>query len=115
MLGFLSMEATEIKTEEQIEGKEKSTVYELGFLIVPNVAEGKVSEIVSSLKAKIEELGGAFIFEGYPVLKPISYEMFKMVDNKKQKFTQAHFGWLKFELDSSKIAVDICDLMPLPL
>ena len=104
MLGFLSMEATEIKTEEQIEGKEKSTVYELGFLIIPAVVEGKVPQIVSSLKTLIEGNGGSFISEGQPALKPINYEMFKMVDNKKQKFSQAYFGWIKFELDSSKIA-----------
>lgn len=104
MLGFLSMEATEIKTEEQIEGKEKSTVYELGFLIVPAVVEGKVPEIVASIKAGVEGNGGSIIAEGQPLLKPISYEMFKMIDNKKQKFTQAYFGWIKFELDSSKIS-----------
>ena len=104
MLGFVSMEASEIKTEEQIEGKEKSTVYELGFLVIPAVVEGRVPEIVASLKAGVEGNGGAIIAEGQPLLKPISYEMFKMVDNKKQKFTQAYFDWIKFELDSSKIS-----------
>ncbi len=104
MLGFLSMEATEIKTEEQIESKEKSTVYEMGFLIIPAVIEGKVPEIVSSLKSVVEGNGGSLISEGQPVLKPISYEMFKMVDSKKQKYSQAYFGWIKFELDSSKIS-----------
>ena len=98
------MEATEIKTEEQIESKEKSTVYEMGFLIIPAVIEGKVPEIVSSLKSVVEGNGGSLISEGQPVLKPISYEMFKMVDSKKQKYSQAYFGWIKFELDSSKIS-----------
>jgi len=105
MLGFLSMEVTTNNPEEQVEeGKEKTTVYELGFLIIPAVPEGKVSEIVASLKGVVEGNGGSLIGEGQPVLKPINYEMFKMVDNKKQKYSQAHFGWIKFELDSSKIA-----------
>jgi len=104
VLGFLSMEATENKIEEQVEGKEKSTVYEMGFLIIPAVVDGKVPEIVASLKSLVESNGGSLISEGQPVLKPINYEMFKMVDNKKQKYNQAYFGWIKFELDSSKIA-----------
>lgn len=78
-------------------------VYELGFLIIPSMAEEKLPELVSNIKGEAEKAGSIFISEEYPKLKSLSYTMFRTVDHKKQGFDQAYFGWFKFEAYSARI------------
>lgn len=100
------MQETEVKNNEAVEeGSEKENlrVYEIGFLLAPSIAEEKLPEEVLALKTSIEEFGGIFISEDFPRLRPLSYEMDKKIDNKLQKYNQAYFGWVKFEIEPSKM------------
>lgn len=78
-------------------------LYEISYLLVPELEEGKVGDFVDGLKTFISKEEGTVSNEGTPKLIPLAYEMSKSVANKKSKYNNAHFGWLKFELPADKI------------
>ena len=75
-------------------------VYEIGFHILPTVAEEKLGDEVSILRNAIEQGGGAVILEDFPKMRDLAYKMQKYIDTKKVSFTKAYFGWIKFEGES---------------
>ena len=75
-------------------------VYEIGFHILPTVAEEKLGDEVSVLRNAIEPGGGAVILEDFPKMRDLAYKMQKYIDTKKVSFTKAYFGWIKFEGES---------------
>jgi len=83
--------------------KSEKTVYEIGYNILPIVAEEDVAKEVSVIKDKIISLGGEIISDGYPSSIKLAYEMIKEIDNKNVRFNSAYFGWIKFEIEPSKI------------
>lgn len=73
-------------------------VYELGYLIMPTVNEGDLSNERDALVALITKFKGIVISEGQPVLIDLAYEMDKIINNKRQNFNQSYFGWIKFDI-----------------
>ena len=86
-----------------MEKEEKMTVYEVGYLLVPTIAEENVGGEVTALKDTISESGVNFIADEYPKMMELAYEMSRAIANKKQKFTTGYFGWVKFETSSDTI------------
>lgn len=82
-----------------------SQVYELGYHVLPTVAEENVSEEVSKIHSLVSSLGGAIISEGAPSMRQLAYDITKKVGGKNIKFGKAYFGWLKFEMERSQILV----------
>ncbi len=81
-------------------------VYEIGYHIVPSVAEGDVEKQVGEVRALIEKGGGSFIAEGAPALIKLSYPMDASVGEKSEEHDRAYFGWLKFE-SSPEVAIQL--------
>jgi ribosomal protein S6 len=73
-------------------------VYELGFHIVPTIAEEKVANVFGDIKSLLEKNGAVFISEEYPKMRPLAYTMFKNEAGKNEKFNFSYFGWVKYEL-----------------
>jgi len=73
-------------------------VYELGYLIMPTVDEGNLNDERDALVALITKHKGIVISEGQPQLIDLAYDMTKMMNNKKHIFSQAYFGWIKFDI-----------------
>ncbi len=71
-------------------------VYELGFLLSPAVREEDLDSKVDEIKTIITNTGGSIITDGRPEFIDIAYQMDKTIDNKKVKFNQGYFGWIKF-------------------
>ncbi len=80
----------------------ESKVYELGFHLSPAVPASEVAGEIEKIKAKITEFGGNFIASGDVAVVPLAYPMSYLLGGKKQSVTQAHFSWVKFDLDRSK-------------
>ena len=78
-------------------------VYELGYLIMPSVDEGDLLSQRDALVALITRFNGTAIDEGQPVLIDLAYEMDKLINNKKHTYSQAYFGWIKFEVSPDEI------------
>jgi ribosomal protein S6 len=91
----LSME----NKETTIEGVSKDrVVYEVGYHIVPIVAENDLGVCVTAIRDAIEAVGGSMIADEYPRHMELSYPMVKIAANKRATHHSAYFGWMKFEV-----------------
>jgi ribosomal protein S6 len=79
--------------------------YEVGYLLLPTTAETEVEKEVTILKSAIETAGGALHSDAYPEYIDLAYTMEKTVGSKKSKYSQGYFGWIKFTIDPSAVAV----------
>lgn len=80
-------------------------VYELSFLLMPTIAEDEVQGHVDALKKIITDNGGLPIADGDVEFIDLAYEMRISVDNVWNKFNQAYFGWMKFDVTPEKIEI----------
>jgi len=78
-------------------------VYELGYLLVPTISEEEVPAVYGNLKELVASHGGVMISDDMPRMIPLAYEMLKVVQNVRSKFTNAYFGWVKFEMGADQI------------
>lgn len=84
--------------------EKKAKVYEIGYLLVPTVAEERVASEVEIIKSLIEKNEGAFISEDFPKLRPLAYTMKKSLGGgQNASHDNAYFGWIKFETSSDFI------------
>ncbi|MCU0660227.1 MAG: 30S ribosomal protein S6 [Candidatus Pacebacteria bacterium] len=81
-----------------------TNVYELSYLIVPDVAEEDVVSEMTALKDQASRFGASFISEEAPKYIDLAYQMERDIANKKHKFNNGYFGWVKFELPPEKVA-----------
>lgn len=80
-------------------------IYELSYLLAPELTEEAVAHEVGALKSLIlDTFGGVEISSEMPREIALAYEMEKQIGAKKSKYTKAFFGWIKFELSQDKIA-----------
>jgi ribosomal protein S6 len=85
------------------DGLKKIGVYEIGFLLVPTIAEETVPAEFQDIKSMLEKHGGAFISEDFPKIRQLAYQMTTSTESKKSKFDQGYFGWVKFEAPADNI------------
>lgn len=98
--------------EDLFDEKEiRLSVYEVGYIMLPTIAEENLGGEVTSFKDMFLENGVAFISDEYPKLIELAYEMSRSINNKKQKFSYGYFGWVKFECntDQAKVIKNILD------
>ncbi len=96
---------------EKPQGAEPSTqadiaellpVYEVGFHLVPQVGDDGVAPIVDKIR---KALGNAeIISEGFPAKMSLAYTIERADQGKREKFSEAYFGFIKFAAPSSTIA-----------
>jgi ribosomal protein S6 len=79
------------------EKEQKSTIYEVGYIMVPTIAEENLGGEVTAFKDTLTAEGVSFISDEYPKMTELAYEMTRSIANKKQKFSYGYFGWVKFE------------------
>jgi ribosomal protein S6 len=56
-------------------------VYEVGFHLIPTVAEEDLGALVTGVRDSIETAGGRMISDEYPKLMELAYPMVKVVAN----------------------------------
>jgi len=89
----------------------ETKIYEIGFNLVPHLAEDKIAAEVADIKAIIEKNKGTVIYEEAPKLRPLAYDIATTTAGVKRTHSQAYFGFIKFETTGSdvmevKIALD---------
>lgn len=96
---LLSMENKD-KNIEDTSGVQ--SIYEIGFHLVPVVAENDLGVRVTAIRDIIEVNGGKMIADEYPKQMELAYPMVKIAANKRAIYQTSYFGWVKFECDASK-------------
>ena len=81
----------------------ENKVYEIAFNIVPTLADEQVAATFGALKDTMTKLGGSMLVEAYPKPMNLAYAMNKVISNKNNKFSTAHFGWVKFEMPAANV------------
>lgn len=90
-----------VKNNEEVELK--TQVYEVGYLLVPTLSEEEVPAIYTSLKDLITSLKSEIISDEMPKSIPLAYTMLKVIQNVRNRFNTAYFGWVKFEMDTESV------------
>ncbi len=82
---------------------DEGQVYEISYILDGRLDESKAAEKAESFKKDIASLEGSFISEETPYVRELSYEMTRVVNNVNVRFTEGYFGWVKFEMNPTKI------------
>ena len=84
--------------------EDRASVYEISYLIAPSIPEEKVPAEADAVKKIIGDAGSSVIAEEAPHRMRLAYEMRrKTVSGSYDKYNEAYFGWIKFEVGSSAI------------
>lgn len=96
---------------ESEEAEVRQSVYEVGYIMVPTIAEEGLGGEVTTFKDMLTDHGVTFISDEYPKMMELAYEMSRSIANKKQKFSYGYFGWVKFECTTAqaKVIKDLLD------
>lgn len=93
----LMAEVLDTPAVETAEAESRTRIYEVGYHIIPTVAEENLEQVVSSIRSHIEKAGGNFIAEGAPTLVRLAYSMDAREGDKNVVHDKGYFGWIKFE------------------
>jgi ribosomal protein S6 len=89
--------------EKNVENmNEEQSIYEIGFHLVPIVAENDLGVRVTAIRDIIETNGGKMIADEYPKQMELAYPMIKIAANKRALYHSSYFGWVKFEVEVNK-------------
>lgn len=81
-----------------------SSVYELGYHLLPTLSEEEVPGVVSKLLEALKAEGADFVGERFPTKMSLAYPISKRTSSKKTNFDSAYFGWVAFEVPRDVIA-----------
>lgn len=81
--------------------KDEKPIYEVGFHVVPTVPEDEVGSVVEKIR---QALGDAEIInEHFPQKMKLSYIVERAESGKRDKYSEAYFGFIKFATAREKI------------
>ncbi len=77
-------------------------IYEVGFHLVPTIAEDGVGAAVEKIRKIIGD-DAEFISEGYPQKMHLAYTVERAAQGKREKYGESWFGWIKFAQKREKM------------
>lgn len=80
-----------------------SSVYEIGYHLIPTLSEEEVADVVSKMMDVLKAEGADFVGERFPAKIQLAYPMAKRTNSKKTNYDSAYFGWVAFELSREAI------------
>jgi ribosomal protein S6 len=95
----MAKKAQTIASTETLEPR----IYEIGYLLSPAVRDEDLSARVSDLKDSLINLGAEVIAEGAPEFIDLAYQMSRVIENKRIRFDQGYFGWVKISLNPAQM------------
>ncbi|OHB25190.1 MAG: hypothetical protein A2542_02830 [Parcubacteria group bacterium RIFOXYD2_FULL_52_8] len=74
----------------------ETKLYEIGYLLLPMLAEETLAAEVATLRALVEKHGGVVQSAELPKSRQLAYTVGKKIANKRSEFNQAYFGTMLF-------------------
>lgn len=78
-------------------------VYELGYLVLPSIAEDQIPAVEDTIKKAIAAAGGKELASESPEYIDLAYSMTKVVGASRYVVSDAYIGWVKFEAEPSQM------------
>ncbi len=78
-------------------------IYEIGFLINPDLSQQEVGETVNDIKNIIEKQDASVISEGEVVDIDLAYQIITKIASKNIRFDKGYFTWIKFESSNQSV------------
>lgn len=97
-------EESQAEVSFQAKPQEKQPVYEVGFHVVSTVSEGEVGGVAEKIRAELKKVDAELISEQPPKKVMLAYAIEKDFGGKREKFTNAYFGFIKFAVEREHIA-----------
>lgn len=88
----------------QAKSSDGRPVYEVGFHIVPTIEEGNVGGVVEAIRAELAKANAEIITEQFPQKIALAYTIERAAQGKREKYTSAYFGAIKFAVDREHIS-----------
>lgn len=85
-------------------------MYEVGYLVMPIVAEETAREEHAAIRAGLEKLGAIISEEDVPRMRPLAYSIPRRISDKKFNFTDAYFAWIRYEV-SPALAASVKEML----
>lgn len=79
-------------------------VYEVGYHLVPTLAEDDIEGAVAPLMKALHDAGATVIGERAPLLMRLAYGIDKKIDGVMRVYDEAYFGWVAFEAPRNAVA-----------
>ncbi|MBU6310803.1 30S ribosomal protein S6 [Patescibacteria group bacterium] len=89
--------------EADTEPRDGKTVYEVGYHLLPSLGAQEVEAWVREFSKFISEQGASLVGEKMPEKIDLAYPIYRRADGKFKGVTEAHFGWVAFELSPSAV------------
>ncbi len=77
---------------------EETKLYEVGYLLLPMIAEEALAGEIEAIRAVLEKHGAAIDSSELPKMRPLAYKVAKKIANKRTEFSQAYFGTMVFKV-----------------
>jgi ribosomal protein S6 len=78
-------------------------VYEVGFHIVPTVAESELGTVLEKIRALLAKGDAEIIKEEFPAKKTLAYVVERSVAGKREKYAESYFGFIKFAIGKDAV------------
>lgn len=78
-------------------------IYELGYLILPSVAEDALPGVTEKMKDAISKAGGSIVDSEAPFEQALAYNMSKTIGASRYVVSDAYIGWIKFDSEPAKV------------
>ena len=91
------------EVSSQAAPKDPRPVYEVGFHVLPTVEEGNVGGILEAIRAELLKGNAEIITEQFPQKITLAYTIERAAQGKREKYTNAYFGSIKFAIEREHI------------
>ncbi len=88
----------DISGSSQANGAPHETIYEIGLLLLPVLREDEIAAVGERVHTALASARASILAEEAPKKIQLAYRIERSVAGKREKYTEAHFGFVKFEL-----------------
>ena len=85
----------------------KKNVYEVGFLVNPDLSQQEAEKSVEKIKKILADHSASVMSDGEVVNIELAYQIITKINSKKERFNEAYFSWIKFSIENTNKVEDI--------